>query len=76
LSLNGGTLGWGPRGAGSDSRKLDYTEGWPSGKALASKAKVGLAHRGFINNGKREALEGRFSTRVLTTNEFIELLGL
>ncbi|HOD20581.1 MAG TPA: hypothetical protein PLF04_02650 [Candidatus Fermentibacter daniensis] len=32
--------------------------------------------KGFINNGKREALEGRFSTRVLTTNEFIELLGL
>lgn len=48
LSLNGGTLGRGLRDAGFDPRKLDCEEGWPSGKALASKAKVGHAHRGSI----------------------------
>ena len=31
--------------------------------------------KGFINDGRREALESKCSTRIPTTSEFIELLG-
>lgn len=30
--------------------------------------------KGFINGGRREALQARFSTKIMTTNEFIEYL--